>query len=1062
MEKVVQKALEIKPEHRFQSAGEMRKVLLGEISFDELSTKGFIIINPKEVQFLNLKPGHEKAAEITVRSSRENYKIHGRVTSEHPGLLVEPSAIDEESAAISVRPEFKKFKRGEKTTASIILSTESSKITIPVTVHYEPTLLGRIPRAWYFLLGFIIPIVVLSFYIEKIVDLAKSCPVDLFFFILFYVIITGCIAFLPTIRKREMKPLALAGNILLILLPFVFVYLYCYRLPFQALRNTYTLTQRSGKNIRSICHRVLLWGLEAIALYHLAREGDHSSLPYIIWAMSITNIETNSGINHDYIHGDDHDCSSAISWISNQKAGDTSKEMWEWYWRNRNKSDIELWTEGFRAQGYEVSLNEGRESIDTLLALLGQKRGLWRDWLLYNACRMLDHFKSDEVAERVNWAIKSGSDDEKAGVNLYCSYLYYRLVLLSLRRDNDRFNALIHRTERIPLMDEYISGKKLALSRTVQYPEIPLCQDRTLLHYAIHRDIADILIRRGVDVNAADLGGLTPLHCGAIEGNAEMARFLLEKGAIVDARDTSGNTPLHYARSVDIAKMLIDHGADINGKNRYGGTPLNCAILDINIHLQELRNPAFCDAGLSSAKIKAIRKTIDFLLSKGADVKAGNNKGMTPLHVTESYEIAQLLIDHGADVNIRNNEEMTPLHEVASLIVGDPLRVAQLLIANGADVNAKDAGERTPLSWALFCQHYYKAEYNSLIIELLKNKGGHENVYAFFNALEKKNTTRICELLKENPKLVNCCDPDENTPLAKAIEDNNCRMVEFLLDRGAKVKKVRGWETPLAVAVSNNSVATAKLLISREKCIQEYGELLMISLELGYNNITSLLLQSGADVNFRNSAGQTPLHTAASRERCDAVPILISKGAKIDVPDKEGQTPLHKAADSGNLDAVKLLVSHGGDINTKDRIGRTPLYNAVTNDSCSTAGFLLAQGADLKIDFKDGKPHLYTTTLEGDQQMTSLLHIAALNGNLQMTSLLLSKGASVDAVDSNGWTPLHHASFKGHRDIVKLLLDHRANPNASNSAGETPLLCALEENHQEAAALLRAAGAKEL
>ena len=84
-------------------------------------------------------------------------------------------------------------------------------------------------------------------------------------------------------------------------------------------------------------------------------------------------------------------------------------------------------------------------------------------------------------------------------------------------------------------------------------------------------DIADILIRRGVNVNAADLSGQTPLHCSAIEGNAGMARFLLEKGAIVDASDKSGNTPLHLASSVDIVKMLIDHGADINRENKSGG-----------------------------------------------------------------------------------------------------------------------------------------------------------------------------------------------------------------------------------------------------------------------------------------------------------------------------------------------------------------------------------------------------------------------------------------------------------------------------------------------------------
>ena len=268
--------------------------------------------------------------------------------------------------------------------------------------------------------------------------------------------------------------------------------------------------------------------------------------------------------------------------------------------------------------------------------------------------------------------------------------------------------------------------------------------------------------------------------------------------------------------------------------------------------MQELRKPDFCDAGLSSAKIKEIRKIIDFLLSKGADVKAGNNMGMTPLHVTESYEIAKILIDHGADVNARDLEGETPLHKAGSY------RIAQLLIANGADVNAKDAGERTPLSWALFCQHYYGGEDDRLIIELLKDKGGHENVYAFFDALERKDTTRMCELLKENPKLVNCLGRGEYTPLTKAIEDNNCRMVEFLLDRGANVRTRRYPISSLAVAVSNNSVAVTKLLISKEKCRHEYGELLMTSLERGYNNITSLLLQSGADVNFRNSAGETP------------------------------------------------------------------------------------------------------------------------------------------------------------------------------------------------------------
>lgn len=53
---------------------------------------------------------------------------------------------------------------------------------------------------------------------------------------------------------------------------------------------------------------------------------------------------------------------------------------------------------------------------------------------------------------------------------------------------------------------------------------------------------------RGVDVNAADYDGRTPLHLAAADGRAETVKLLLSLGARPESTDRWGNTPLEDAR----------------------------------------------------------------------------------------------------------------------------------------------------------------------------------------------------------------------------------------------------------------------------------------------------------------------------------------------------------------------------------------------------------------------------------------------------------------------------------------------------------------------------------
>ena len=62
----------------------------------------------------------------------------------------------------------------------------------------------------------------------------------------------------------------------------------------------------------------------------------------------------------------------------------------------------------------------------------------------------------------------------------------------------------------------------------------------------------------GTDVNVK--GGFadgTPLHYAAANGHKEIAELLIEKGADLNAKNVVGMTPLHYATTKEIADLLL-------------------------------------------------------------------------------------------------------------------------------------------------------------------------------------------------------------------------------------------------------------------------------------------------------------------------------------------------------------------------------------------------------------------------------------------------------------------------------------------------------------------------
>jgi pectate lyase len=482
----------------------------------------------------------------------------------------------------------------------------------------------------------------------------------------------------------------------------------------------------------------------------------------------------------------------------------------------------------------------------------------------------------------------------------------------------------------IPLFVPRYRHKERGIDRQIIYtltessePPLSLQEAAAIGDIGLVRSLLD----KGVGVDSWDDPFLkTALHRATMRGHKDVVELLLAKGADIEAGKFHIGTALHFAVEKghkEIVELLIDKGADVNANNTRGQTPTDVVGTRNRKEIVELltKHGATISSIHTAAVVGDLARVRAFL-ENGIDINVKDNQGNTPLHLAAQgghREVVEFLLSKDSDVNTRRTGYPagdTPLH---TAVRAGNIDIVELLLRNGADTDVKNESGQTPLDIAL-------SRNRKDIIELLISKGADVSsvhLAAYIGDLAKVKAF-IQEGIDINTKV------RQRTPLHYAAREGRTEIVELLLENGADVNAGAYLNrTAAEFAMQGNHNEIVELLVSKGADIPP----LHLAIYLKDKAKARRLIEASADVNKRTPYGTTPLDRAVSAGLKSIVELLIEKGADVNVQDNWDWTPLHTAVYSSKdivelKDMVKLLIARGANVNAKDGAGRTPLWYA--------------------------------------------------------------------------------------------------------------------------------------
>jgi cytohesin len=302
-------------------------------------------------------------------------------------------------------------------------------------------------------------------------------------------------------------------------------------------------------------------------------------------------------------------------------------------------------------------------------------------------------------------------------------------------------------------------------------------------------------------------------------------------------------------------------------------------------------------------------KLIQALLAAGGNPNLENKNGQTPFNfaaASGSPEIVKLFLAAKADPN--GGKLDAPL--LAAIHARDAVSV-ELLLQAGASPNSKGEDDWQPSVLGAYGRPVGRGWETPISLAVSSGQ------------------LPMVKLLLKSKADPNDSQTDGQSVLFHANSDTN--LLTALLDAGGKADARRwdGW-TLLDGAVANTNLTAVQLLLkfkANPNDSQIDGRSILFR-ALPDTKMLEALLDAGASVDpvSPDETEWTPLGAAANQSNVPAMEILLKHGANPNFHNRNGVTPLHRAAYvRADRDVFELLLEAKANPNVRTGNGKTPL-----------------------------------------------------------------------------------------------------------------------------------------
>ncbi|RDW73411.1 ankyrin-3 [Coleophoma cylindrospora] len=473
------------------------------------------------------------------------------------------------------------------------------------------------------------------------------------------------------------------------------------------------------------------------------------------------------------------------------------------------------------------------------------------------------------------------------------------------------------------------------------------------------------------------------------------------------------------------------------------------------------------------------RKWLELEWTKGA--KSSDFQAPTPLHIAAFAGLTKyakkLLDDRKFSVDCHDADDRTPLHWACAR---GHTTMASLLLECGAAPNAEDCQGVKPIHDAARKNHasivkmLLEAGVDPLTPKMRENKkfrricgnvstkGETAAEYAYLQGHTDTIMTMLPYFTPETLEEIfcQCCRYGKFEAVRGILERSNmspnarssgatalylaCRaqsvsVVELLLAHGADVHQTSEW------VVKNRNCCGHR---ERKEPLRTNIHAVVMGWKstnhIACQQIVSLLLGAGADLEARDADGDTPLLSLfADHGSPDNVVVkgLLRLGADVLAVDKDGDTVLHRCLRvSQEIQTLALLFEYGANVNSTGNSGQTVMhtvlrYHRADSSSCmiDVINFFLEKGARCDVKNNDG-----STAVE-DAAMNS-------HCSLEVFMLLLEACCDADLVQRCMWKLSSRPKSEETVEFVRQLQKFGASLEDRNTDGETILLASLRDD----------------